>query len=189
MKKKACGVKGCEKGTITRGLCKGHYARLLQYGDTYSEVALSCHGSGSLATMRKGLAAPAGFKFCTACEEFKPVAAFDKSKRHRSLYHCKSCRRSARLLGSYGITASDYAVMLKRQGNACALCKKRRPGNSGGRFAVDHDHNTGQVRGLLCRACNQLVIGIIERRDISIAQLRDYLAGKFAFDKANREEL
>ena len=41
--------------------------------------------------------------------------------------------------------------MLRRQGGVCGICK-RKPGKR--RLCVDHDHKTGQVRGLLCGRCN-----------------------------------
>lgn len=67
-----------------------------------------------------------------------------------------------RHLRTYGITPDDYAEMLARQGGVCAICRQpetrasrrsRRPG----RLSVDHDHQTGRVRGLLCHKCNMLI--------------------------------
>lgn len=52
----------------------------------------------------------------------------------------------------YGLSASEYAAMLARQGGHCASCG----GDPDGRgLAVDHDHATGAVRELLCHPCNQ----------------------------------
>jgi recombination endonuclease VII len=51
----------------------------------------------------------------------------------------------------YGISGDDYYTLLKRQGGACAICKKK-PGRR--RLAVDHCHSTHWVRGLLCSKCN-----------------------------------
>lgn len=48
----------------------------------------------------------------------------------------------------YGITDKDYQLLLRKQSNACALCKKET------KLVVDHDHVTGRVRGLLCHTCN-----------------------------------
>lgn len=55
------------------------------------------------------------------------------------------------------ITFADYERMLAAQGGVCALCRQPETVVQHGRVArlsVDHDHRTGRVRGLLCRACN-----------------------------------
>ena len=54
---------------------------------------------------------------------------------------------------SYGITLEEHNRMFEKQNGVCYLCKK--PGD--GRWkklCVDHDHETGKVRKLLCRSCN-----------------------------------
>ena len=61
--------------------------------------------------------------------------------------------RRGNLLRRFGITEEDYLRMLDEQGGRCAICGTDTPGTSGV-FAVDHDHETGAVRGLLCRGCN-----------------------------------
>lgn len=63
-------------------------------------------------------------------------------------YHCvldKEIRRD------WGITCGDYFDIFDLQGGKCALCGKI----SERRFDVDHDHETGEIRGLLCRKCNR----------------------------------
>lgn len=56
----------------------------------------------------------------------------------------------------HGITADDYDTMLVNQGGVCAICGTDQPGGRRSeRFHVDHDHETGEVRGLLCNECNQ----------------------------------
>lgn len=54
-------------------------------------------------------------------------------------------------LATYGITPEDYDKMLIRQNNVCAICYGD---NKGKTLHVDHCHNTGIVRGLLCFRCN-----------------------------------
>ena len=57
----------------------------------------------------------------------------------------------------YGLTLEDYIILHKKQNGVCAICKEpERVGKSGRVYplCVDHDHQTGKVRGLLCRACN-----------------------------------
>ena len=54
---------------------------------------------------------------------------------------------------SYGINLDEYNDIFKKQGGICVIC--RRPQSAVERkFAVDHDHVTGKVRGLLCSRCN-----------------------------------
>jgi hypothetical protein len=53
------------------------------------------------------------------------------------------------------IDPEEYERLLATQDYKCAICKRPREENTlGRRFAVDHDHNTGLVRGLLCYKCN-----------------------------------
>jgi hypothetical protein len=51
----------------------------------------------------------------------------------------------------YGITLDEYKLLLQSQGGVCAICSVA-PERI--RLSVDHDHETGKVRGLLCHKCN-----------------------------------
>lgn len=69
----------------------------------------------------------------------------------------KDAARAAWLTTVYGLTVEDYDRILAQQGGACGICRKfPKPGK---RLAVDHDHQTGFVRGLLCFLCNRRVLG------------------------------
>lgn len=70
--------------------------------------------------------------------------------------------RADRLKRFYGLTEDQYDKMLSDQGGACAICGKGADRRSP-YLCIDHDHNTGRVRGLLCNACN-LGVGIYETR-------------------------
>lgn len=63
-------------------------------------------------------------------------------------------KRSWRYLRQYGITVEDYDRMLAAQGGGCAICGGTDPQRNRKWFCVDHDHETGVVRGLLCMNCN-----------------------------------
>jgi len=65
---------------------------------------------------------------------------------------------------TYKITLEDYMHMLDEQKHQCAICKQY-PDDE--RLCVDHDHNTGIVRKLLCMECN-LLIGIVEIKGLSV---------------------
>lgn len=60
-------------------------------------------------------------------------------------------RRNA-LLAKYGLTAEDYLLRLAVQDGCCAICHKSPRADRC--LAIDHDHVTGKVRGLLCERCN-----------------------------------
>ena len=63
----------------------------------------------------------------------------------------------------YGLTDETYLAMCEQQGGRCAICHEI------GRLMVDHDHDTGQVRELLCRRCN-VVLGFL-RDEPELAEL------------------
>jgi len=82
-----------------------------------------------------------------------------KNREKYAAYHARNYRRVAavRLLRKYGITQGDYNSILKAQGGVCAICSRPETSKFHGKvraLAVDHDHDTGKVRGLLCWACN-----------------------------------
>lgn len=54
----------------------------------------------------------------------------------------------------YGLTVEQYDAMFAAQGGKCAICGTTTPRADVADFCVDHDHETGAVRGLLCFACN-----------------------------------
>lgn len=112
-------------------------------------------------------------KTCLKCKKPKPLAEFSKHPRGRQGLHprCNTCRsedakryyanldkhkhgrtnKKSWLKRAYGLTVADFDRMKSSQGERCALCN-RAP--TKGKFHVDHDHQTGQVRALLCWRCN-----------------------------------
>jgi len=74
---------------------------------------------------------------------------------------------------SYGITLTDYNTMLEQQQECCAICK-RHESLFKRRLHVDHDHNTGKVRQLLCIDCNHLLGRAKDNINILLASI-DYL--------------
>ena len=115
-------------------------------------------------------------KACCVCGEDKPLDQFYRKSdaldgRQR---RCKPCshkatsewnkanpekqRRHLRrrdLKKKYGLTEERYELMLDEQGGGCAICGARSSGGTGNSpFPVDHNHVTGEVRGILCTGCN-----------------------------------
>ena len=66
--------------------------------------------------------------------------------------HWSEESRNDRLQRQYSITEEQYEKISQKQGHKCAICNCRQLYQ---RLAVDHDHKTGMVRGLLCTNCNR----------------------------------
>lgn len=81
----------------------------------------------------------------------------------KALYEAELVRvRKVALKYRYGITPEQYDQMCDTQKGLCAICG--RPPRRGKRLAVDHNHITNQVRGLLCGSCN-MRLGVLEAED------------------------
>lgn len=96
---------------------------------------------------------PDGHRWCAGCQSFVPLFYVTGSR-------CKACSSMAaherRVESIYGITAEEYDAIFERQGRRCAICRSQ-PRTI--RFAVDHDHQSGEVRGILCKRCNHDLLG------------------------------
>lgn len=133
---------------------------------------------------------PQGERWCSGCQYFVPLFYCSGSR-------CRSCASRAshgqRLRREYGITPEDYDEMFKLQKGRCYICQRTARKR---RLAVDHDHVTGEVRGLLCsdseRGCNHAILGNI--KDVEMARrIVDYLEsppmGRILAARASREGL
>jgi hypothetical protein len=92
-------------------------------------------------------------------QAYKKWAAANPERRRRwkrawNKAHPRKIRQYG-LRFQYSMTLDDYQKLLVSQGRACAICRTKKPGGRWGRFAVDHCHTTGKIRGLLCHRCNQ----------------------------------
>ena len=116
-------------------------------------------------------------KRCRTCQSEKPLDHFykrsDTGKYRSDCIDCYSSKASNRwksdaefrtkgnsrsrvhaLRTKYGIDEFIYQEMFDKQDGKCAICGTTDPGPRRTKFAVDHCHSTGKVRGLLCTDCN-----------------------------------
>ncbi len=77
-------------------------------------------------------------------------------------------RREGWLRWRYGISTADYEALFQTQGGICAICQL----SSAQALRVDHDHDTGQVRGLLCHNCNAMLGLVREDADVLSSAIR-----------------
>ncbi len=91
------------------------------------------------------------------------VKLYEWRKKHHKLIPAKVRQwgRNGRLR-KFGITQADFDRLMEKQKGVCAICKAL-PSKRWGVLSVDHNHQTGKVRGLLCLTCNTM-LGRLERR-------------------------
>ena len=130
-------------------------------------------------------------KVCSNCGIEKPLDAFsirrDGKGRGGRASWCKRCAsdhamawnrsnperfrknaRTHRLKKAYGLSRSEYETMLKQQGGLCAICRDPTRSHT---LAVDHDHSSGTIRGLLCQPCNRALGFLRDDPDLMTAAL------------------
>ena len=158
-----CSIQGCKKEVLSLGICSMHYTRVRRYSTTDKPLSKS------------ELLLENGEAHCCTCKHTKPITEFckDSQTSHGFSRRCKKCNsrkgkdnyknnkhkhQDYARKKRFGLDRTDYETLISAQLNSCAICKtkftKRAP-------AVDHDHVTGVVRGLLCSRCN-LGLGIFK---------------------------
>ena len=102
---------------------------------------------------------------CIECRRAYEVKSYHKHKHKRPYVYEED--KDRKLQKSYGIGYAEYLTMLDAQNNACAICGTNDTGNRKA-FHVDHCHDTGKIRGLLCGNCNSGIGNL--RDDINLLQ-------------------
>lgn len=132
---------------------------------------------------------------CSLCGEIKPPTGFymrSPSSGGGRCSECKECsKKRSRETGrkrrardpeghlasyrkwAYGLTAAAFDALHRAQDGACAMCSE--PFGDPRKAHVDHCHDTGEVRGLLCHGCNH-VLGMANDRPEVLRAGIDYLA-------------
>jgi hypothetical protein len=103
----------------------------------------------------------------------KKYCSKDCSKRYNQRSYLASERRQR----TYGLSNAEYETMLHKQEGVCKICLQKETRMRLGRLlplAVDHDHATGKIRGLLCSKCNT-AIGLLQDNIVIASRLSQYL--------------
>lgn len=121
-------------------------------------------------------------KTCSKCREIKPLSMFCKNKKIKGGFNiwCRGCAainaknwrvsnpekwESSRLTQRFGISLGDYNSMFAAQNGCCAICN-RHQSEFKRALAVDHNHETGEVRSLLCGCCNTMLGNAMEKPEV-----------------------
>ena len=101
----------------------------------------------------------------------------DKAREYGKRYYEEhpEVSRRASLKWAHGITPEEYDELLAKQEGKCAICGRGQD-DLPRRLAVDHNHTTGKVRGLLCDNCNTAV-GLLHENLLWTQKMLDYLTG------------
>lgn len=96
------------------------------------------------------------------------MTALEREKYIRRVrgYNLKKC---------YGMTIEQFEEMLTSQGGVCAICKGDSSNGKYRNLHVDHCHDTGKIRGILCNRCNS-VLGYVEENIETLFNAANYLA-------------
>ena len=101
--------------------------------------------------------------------------SFEKYRTDEGIERRKEQSRARNLMNKFGITIEQYDDLLAKQKGCCAICD--RPAETfPTRLAVDHNHVTKEIRGLLCTYCNHRVIGRHRDGDL-LRRMADYVDG------------
>lgn len=108
-------------------------------------------------------------KMCSKCGIEKCMSKFHKNSNRKDGHdnRCKECKRRSfvytdemyirnkrnNLMSKFGLTLEDYNEMFDKQNGCCAICGTHQAELTRS-LAVDHSHENGHIRGLLCQPCN-----------------------------------
>jgi len=101
--------------------------------------------------------------------------AYHKAYREKN----KDKRKNGMLLWRFNITLEEYQVLFEAQAGVCKICgeeetARKNHSEEKRMLCVDHDHNTGKVRGLLCNRCNR-ALGHYEATKPRMKEFEKYL--------------
>jgi hypothetical protein len=105
--------------------------------------------------------------YCKDCMKKANKLWYETSERYRELI------REGGLKHRFGITSEDYWKMSEAQNHVCYICKER----DSKYLHIDHDHTSGELRGLLCKRCNHGLGNFRDRQDLlknAIEYLQDF---------------
>ena len=98
--------------------------------------------------------------------------------------------RDAQLRRNYSITLGDYNELFQQQGGVCAICREKETHkNQYGvmQLSVDHCHETGKIRGLLCNNCNR-GIGLLGDDPLRLVKAAGYLGGELCVAQLKKKQ-
>jgi hypothetical protein len=129
-----CRFDGCGRRARSKGLCTGHWTQ-------QSKGKL-------LSPLRRVARVRNGMKWCSSCEHELPVSAFASKGKYVQNW-CRACNNIVIRSRTYGIPVNEVRDLLA---GPCQVCGAKVAAIR--HLHIDHCHESGRVRGVLCRNCN-----------------------------------
>lgn len=179
---------------MARGWCKKHYYRWYHHGDP---TAFNRNSPVD------------GYKTCTSCDQRLGIINFHKRGGVRGSElrsSCKACEKiksrsylranpflaraqGLRATGAKGATKEKLKKLFARANGKCESCskdfRKEKHAHKNNDYEFDHNHDTGLLRGVLCKGCN-MALGLLEENPNYIRKLADYI--ELYKDQSNAED-
>ena len=122
-------------------------------------------------------------KLCNKCKVEKPLTEYYKrtysSGNVGYQNNCKKCQGKQRVQywkphqvarRKFGLSDEEYTTLIERSQGLCEVCNNP----MGNKRCIDHDHNTGEIRGVLCNNCNT-ALGLVGDNVTTLTKLIQYL--------------
>jgi Recombination endonuclease VII len=165
--KKLCSVGGCKNKAVSRTWCITHYSRWLKHGDVQADIPVRAIGQRATC--------------CDAKHYANGLCANHYMQQwhrdHPEEMAARELRRCARRIGLDPRVIEEH---FKNHPGVCDACGRTTTDTSRRcyRLSIDHDHDTGKFRGVICSPCNR-AIGFADDDPARLRALADYL------DRAN----
>lgn len=105
---------------------------------------------------------------------------------NKSYFLCSACKSNVNRLDRFGLSPTDYDFLLKFQGYNCAICDQPLQLKQY-KFAVDHCHDSDDVRGILCKRCNS-ALGVFDDSPDLLLRAAEYLNNPPAFGRVKKHD-
>lgn len=171
MAQRTCSVDECDGEYHSRDMCRRHYEQWRRLRIQRELAEVPC-----LAAARRWTH-ETGYRFGCRCEECTAAnAARQRAYRKKN----PDIVKRSRLKYQFGMEHGEYDRLHADQGGVCAACGDEETAhNQYGLLplAVDHDHDTGEIRGLLCMRCN-IAVGHLRNDPDRAQKVANYLRNR-----------
>lgn len=169
----------CRSSKMYKIDINGRECRICNEYKPYSEYGRNDSGAGGYEARCRSCISQKRYNVdeqgreCMSCQKYKLFEEYPKNPKGGHRARCLECSKpnykiEDHRLRAYNLTDQEFKKILLDQAGLCKICLKQ------DRLVVDHDHNTGKVRGLLCNKCNSGIGQLMDQYEY-IVRAAEYL--------------